>query len=126
MNFLYSHWLVLPITTRHKIAEAFGIQKKGSTEVVQNVIKSDGFLIQDIELKLTPEAMRNYVGSNSEDMMWLWKAMVDKAEGREVAKSNIDTTQEAKVLITPKELLKPAHDITKKEASHLKPKRKKK
>jgi len=82
MLFLFGQWLELHIATRHKIAEAFGIQKKGPTEVFNNTIKSDGYLLKDIEEKLNVDALQKYTGSDSTDMMILWKLMVDKAEGR--------------------------------------------
>ena len=44
--FLYSSWMSLPINTRHKIAREFGIIKRGSTEVVDNHVKSDVFVIE--------------------------------------------------------------------------------
>ncbi len=70
--FLYHHWLELPISTRHKIAAMFGIIKKGSTEVFDNTIKSDGYLVKDIETKLTKEAIKAHLESDENEMAILW------------------------------------------------------
>jgi len=55
---LYSRWLELPLLTRVKLAEQFGIPKTGATEVFSNVVMKDGYAIKDIEEKLTLEAMQ--------------------------------------------------------------------
>ncbi len=80
--FFYSHWLELPIQTRIKIAQQFGIIKKGSTEVVGNQIKSDGYQIKDIEAGLSTEKLQAYVGLETFDLKILWEMMVNKIEGR--------------------------------------------
>jgi len=82
--FLYGHWLQLSLPTRQKIAGQFGIIKRGSTEVFNNTIKSDGYLIQEIESALNIDAIQTYLGSNETDMTKLWTMMIDKIEGREV------------------------------------------
>ena len=79
---LYSKWLDLPITTRIKIAEQFGIVKRGSTEVFNNTIKSDGFLIKEIETALAVGALQNYVDEPKEtDLVVLWNLMLNKING---------------------------------------------
>lgn len=80
--FLYSHWIALPLPTRHEIARQFGIVKKSPTHVFDNVVKDDGFLVKDIESALTIEAIQKYLGTNDTDMVLLWNCMVDKIEGR--------------------------------------------
>ncbi len=88
--FLYSHWLKLPITTRIKIANKFGIEKKGSTHVFNNVIQTDGFNIRDIEEALNVTAMQDFIGDCSEtNPEKLWLIFIDKMEG----KSIIETTE---------------------------------
>lgn len=82
----------LPITTRHKIAVQFGIIKKGSTEVFNNTVKSDGYVIKDIEEALNVDAIQYYLEVNETDMLTLWMWMIDKIEGREFTRPNIDTT----------------------------------
>lgn len=90
--FLYSKWLSLPINTRIKIANQFNIQKRGSTEVVDNQIKSDGYAIKEIEEALNIDAIQTYLEVQETDMMTLWIWLIDKIEGRELTVVNIDTT----------------------------------
>lgn len=99
--FLYSKWLGLPINTRIKIAGQFGIQKRGSTEVVDNQIKSDGYVVKEIEEALNIDAIQTYLEVTETDMMTLWLWLIDKIEGRELTQVNIDTT--VKVSIPVKE-----------------------
>jgi hypothetical protein len=61
--FSYSKWLDLPLATRVKLAEIFGITKTGATEVASNHVIKDGYAIKDLEEKLTPEAMQEYLGA---------------------------------------------------------------
>lgn len=82
--FLYGSWLHLSLATRHKLAEQFGIIKRGSTEVFNNTIKSDGYVVGEIEGALNVDAIQKYLGSEETDMAKLWTMMVDKIEGREV------------------------------------------
>ncbi len=80
--FLYHKWLELPITTRIKIASVFGIEKKGPTEVFNNTIKNDGFILKDIESKLNIGALQDYLQTTETELAKLWEMLVDKAEGR--------------------------------------------
>ncbi len=84
MLFLYSEWLALSIHTRHKIAEVFGLQKKGPTEVVDNMIKHDGYLLKDIEETLSVEKIQSFLGTDTTDMKQLWAMLIDTIEGRAV------------------------------------------
>lgn len=90
--FLYSRWQSLDINTRHKIAKQFGIIKRGSTEVVNDQIKSDGYAIKEIEEALNIDAIQIYLEVTETDMMTLWLWLIDKIEGRELTQVNIDTT----------------------------------
>lgn len=81
---LYSRWCALHLATRIKIAEAFGIVKKGSTEVHSNTIKSDGYVIKDIEDALTLEAMQKYLHCQNDDVGFVFNLLIDKFEGREL------------------------------------------
>lgn len=72
----------LPITTRHRIAEAFGIQKKGATEVANNEVVKDGYIVGDIDSALSKVKMQNYTGVITNDDAELWNAVVAVAEGR--------------------------------------------
>lgn len=74
----------LPLSTRQAIAAQFGIIKKGSTEVFDNQVKSDGYLITDVEGALHIDAIQRWTGCESTDFAVLWDALVVKAEGRDV------------------------------------------
>ena len=89
MNFLYSHWLDLPLATRHKIAAAFGIKKLRSTHVVNDYVQDDGFDIKEIELTLNVENMQKYLETSQMDITVLWGQLVDKIEGREIPKEEV-------------------------------------
>lgn len=85
MLFLYSSWLKLPIATRHKIAAEFNIQKRGGTEVANNEVVKDGYILGDIESALNIDALQKYTNSvvaDNSDYALLWAYMVDKIEGR--------------------------------------------
>lgn len=90
--FLYHKWMELNINTRHAIAAQFGIEKKGSTEVFNNTIKSDGYLVKDVEQALNIDALQEYLGTHETDMMILWMWLVEKIEGKELTQVNMDTT----------------------------------
>ena len=75
----------LPLSTRQTLAAAFGIIKKGSTEVFNNEVKSDGYVLSEVEGALNIDAIQKYTGSNSSDFQVLWDTMVAKAEGRVIA-----------------------------------------
>ena len=81
--FLYSKWLSLDLPTRMKIAEIFGIVKRGSTHVVDNRIQSDGYNVEEVEAELTPEKLRKYMMSNEQDLDVLWDAFIARIEGKE-------------------------------------------
>lgn len=82
--FLYHKWLELSLPTRNKLAEIFGIVKKGPTEVFNNTIKSDGYVIKEIEEALNIDAIQKFVETEETDMQKIWTMLVDKIEGREV------------------------------------------
>jgi hypothetical protein len=77
---LYSQWLSLPITTRHLIAEKFGILKKSPTHVVDNKIQSDGFLVQDVESALSVEALQKFLNVKCDNHIKLWNELVYRME----------------------------------------------
>ncbi len=78
--FTFSHWLNLSMTTRMKVAEAFGIPKTGRTHVFNNTIQNDGFEIKDIEEKITRESLQSFLETDEENLGHLWRRMVDKVE----------------------------------------------
>ena len=83
MLFLYGRWLELPITTRVQIADRFGIIKRGSTEVFENRIVNDGYVITEIEGALNIDALQKYLAVEDTDMLILWDKMLARIEGRE-------------------------------------------
>ncbi len=84
MIFLYSHWLKLPIATRHALARQFNIIKKNPTHVVDDQVREDGYVLGDIESALTVPAMSAYTGLPFENAEMLWNDVIAKAEGRVV------------------------------------------
>ncbi len=81
---LYSRWCALTIATRNKLAEAFGIIKKGATLVDSNIIKHDGYVIEDIESAMTVKAMQDFLRVGNTDTEQLWQMTIDRIEDREV------------------------------------------
>jgi len=127
---LYSKWLDLPITTRIKIAEQFGIVKRGSTEVFNNTIKSDGFLIKEIETALAVGALQNYVDEPKEtDLVVLWNLMLNKINGipkvKKEQKSEIPVTEPiiAADSIAPEKPVKEESHLSKVIKANAKPKK---
>lgn len=81
--FLYSKWLSLDLPTRMKVAEIFGIVKRGSTHVVNDRIQSDGYNVEEVEAALTPDVLRKYMMSNEKDPEVLWDAFIARISGTE-------------------------------------------
>ena len=82
---LYSRWCALSLATRNQIAQHFNIPKKGATEVVSNEIKSDGYLIEDIESALTVDSMKAFLKDDSiATLQDGWTKLVNAIEGNEV------------------------------------------
>lgn len=81
--FLYSKWLSLDLPTRMKVAEVFGIVKRGSTHVVDNRIQSDGYNVEEVEAALTPDVLRKYMLSNEQDAEVLWDLFIARISGSE-------------------------------------------
>ena len=89
---LYSQWLQLPISRRHEIAAIFGIEKKGPTEVFNDTIKSDGYMIKDIEEKINLYTLQKYLGTEEENLTVLWSYLNDKLDGKEITIIDIPLT----------------------------------
>ncbi len=98
MFLLYSQWLQLPISTRHVIAQAFKINKKNPTHVVDNQVKDDGYPIGDVERALSIEGMKEYANTDSNSIELLWQAVVAKAEGRPMI---VSQTVAPSAVVTP-------------------------
>jgi len=54
--------------------------------VFANEVKSDGYLIKDIEESLTQVAIQRYLGTTEGDFRTLWDMLVAKIENREIPK----------------------------------------
>jgi hypothetical protein len=76
----YGKWLSLSLDTRNKIAEIFGIIRKGQIEVFSNTVKNDGYLVQDIEAALTPRAIKNYLRVDEDNPEILVEFLIKKVE----------------------------------------------
>lgn len=103
MVFLYSQWLLLPLSTRIKIADQFKIIKKGSTEVFNDTIKSDGFLIKDIENTLTVPTLQDYLNTEESNIELLWEWMLTKIEGNQIKQVSSSILSKDEVLRMNKE-----------------------
>lgn len=75
--FLYHKWLELPLQTRVKIANDFGIIKKTSTHVFNNVVQSDGYDIKDVEQALNLDALQKKFNTTETDLAVLWEWLVN-------------------------------------------------
>ncbi len=96
---LYHKWMNLPLGTRYQIAADFGIEKKGATEVDSNYIKSDGFLIKEIEEALNVKAIQGFLSTTEEDIAVLFDMLVDHYAP--IRNNQIINTNEG-IAITPK------------------------
>ncbi len=122
----YSKWLDLPMAMRVKIATQFGIIKKGSTEVFNNTIKSDGYLLKDIETSLSAENLRIFVDEpNENDMVTLWNLMLNKMNG--IPKITKEDKKEIPVIVeeqvAPSKPVKEESELTKVVKANAKPKK---
>lgn len=82
--FLYSQWCELPLPVRHEVAKIFNIPKVGPTEVFSNTIKSDGYLLKDIEAAITVASLQSYMRLDETDMSVLWEHFMNRLNGFEV------------------------------------------
>lgn len=78
--FLYSKWFQTALVTRDKIAKDFGIERKNGIEVFANEVKSDGYLVKDIEEKLTKESMQQILNTTEDELAVLFDMLVEKYE----------------------------------------------
>lgn len=91
MQFLYSKWLQLDLSTRHRIASEFGIIKKNSTHVQDNVVVNDGYLIQDVEQALNLDAMQRVLNTTETDMAILWDILIHSTPAPKVKPLEVAT-----------------------------------
>ena len=73
MVFLYSKWRAIDLSKRIQIAQALGIKKVGPTHVRDNIVESDGYLIDDVENALTLENLQKYLDTTETNMDTLWE-----------------------------------------------------
>lgn len=83
MMFKYSKWLDLPFETRIKIADMLGIEKKGATEVFENRVVNDGYVVKELEEAITVENVQKLFSEVQNDPELLWNKLVNKAEGKD-------------------------------------------
>ena len=76
---LYSKWLSTPFPLRIKVAQALGIQQNGGgIEVASNEVKQDGFLLKDIETKITVASLQEYLKiTDKNDLNELYDILVE-------------------------------------------------
>lgn len=84
MFFLYSKWLQTPLPIRVQIASKFNIEKKGATEVFNNEIIKDGYLIKDIENAITTSSLQDFLDTEEADAFVLWNMLISKINTPEV------------------------------------------
>lgn len=100
--FLYSHWLRLPVNTRHQLAVMFGIKKTGATEVANNEVVKDGYAIKDIEEALNIDALQKYLNTDETDFLVLWDWLISGAEGRvRTAQATVTVANEEAPILQP-------------------------
>lgn len=80
MSIQYSKWMAIPLGTRVKIAQEFGIAKNRSTSVINNVVVDDGYVITDVENSMNVNAMQAFVDSKEKDENTLLDLVVAKVE----------------------------------------------
>jgi len=78
---LYSRWLSTPLQTRNKIAEQFGINRSQPIEVSSNVVRNDGYAIEDVENVLNIKNLQIFLGSKLTDHLELWDKLLSVMTG---------------------------------------------
>lgn len=81
---MYSDWCQLPLVTRIKIADAFGIKKTSATHVANNYVQSDGYAVKDIEKALNIPTLQAFLETEEKEPRVLWTMLVDKIEGKTI------------------------------------------
>lgn len=79
-----------------------------STHVVDNVVQNDGYRIQDVESKLSVDALQAYLGVDSTDLSELMDMLVLKVQGKDIAqpaKEADGTLLEVEQPIIPEEVV---------------------
>jgi len=92
----------LPLTTRMKLAQEFGIPKTGSTHVANNMIQSDGYDLHHVEKALNLSAIQIYLKTTETNMDVLWNNLIDTIEGRTPTPSVVPVNTEPLVRVKRK------------------------
>jgi hypothetical protein len=74
---MYREWLDLSIGVRHQIAFKLGLEKKFPTEVQDNFIKTDGYVMKDIEKALSIENLQKFLQTDEPDHALLLKWLIE-------------------------------------------------
>lgn len=77
----YSKWIALPLQTRIKIAGELKLEKKGSTEVFNNEVIKDGYVMKEVEVALSLPSLQAYFSSIDTDVAFLFENLVRKVNG---------------------------------------------
>ncbi len=92
--FSYQLWLALPLSTRHKLAEKYGVARTRPIHVVNNEVSDDGYDLKQLTTAFSLSKLEAYLAPAS-DMTYqeLWDAMISEIEGKvyEVAKDVVLT-----------------------------------
>lgn len=91
--FLYSKWIDIALPTRIEIARIFGIVKRGSTEVFNNTIKSDGYDIKEVEVALSVGALQAHLQTSETDIATLLDQLVGTIEGTYIVTPIVEVPQ---------------------------------
>ncbi len=90
-----SEWLRLPMTTRARLAEIFGIPRSKGTIVEDNEVVSDGYTIEDLQ-NITVQKMKVYLDSDLDEFVPLLDqviARIDDETEPEVTDEPVDENQ---------------------------------
>lgn len=82
---MYREWLDLPIGVRHQIAFKLGLEKKFPTEVQDNFIKTDGYVMKDVEKALSIENLQTFLQTDEADHALLLKWLIEGKPTPEIA-----------------------------------------
>jgi len=91
---LYSQWRSLSLPTRIQLAQTLGIKKFGPTHVRDNVVESDGYLIEDVEKAITVEALQELLDTTETDITKLFNELVWRAENPDEFRKTVEEFKE--------------------------------
>lgn len=97
-NVLPQLWMMVPQAERQHLAEVFGLNRTGNSEIRNNEVISDGYSVDDLRA-ITAEKMSAYIGSE-ETFPRAWELTCAKARSvlnppvMEIATGGIKTVNE--------------------------------